>query len=229
MTLKSQIVALNEIDDYLKNAQGSASGGVAGLASNLMGAIYNSVLPTLLDGQQSSLQLDANGRLIIGTSANSAINVAHCTANYGTYFDDTYVPLSMNTYGELRTSVSLDFITTHVSTGLGVAVDNETLRVAIASDSTIGIQANANASTVENDALTTAPVTEVKPANAVGFKIQALSSNSANIRLAIGSAASSTFGLRLEPGRSEDFDIGADVSLAAETGTQAYVIIWKVK
>jgi len=46
-------------------SDGSAVGGTAGSFSMLMGALYNTVLPTLTSGQQASLQLDSSGRLII--------------------------------------------------------------------------------------------------------------------------------------------------------------------
>ncbi|CAM6000301.1 unnamed protein product [Sphagnum balticum] len=46
-------------------ADGSASGGAAGSFSNLAGAIYNSSLPTLTNGQQVSLQVDSSGRLLV--------------------------------------------------------------------------------------------------------------------------------------------------------------------
>ena len=44
---------------------GSPSGGTAGTQSALAGGIYNSTPPTLTNGQQASLQLDAAGRLLV--------------------------------------------------------------------------------------------------------------------------------------------------------------------
>lgn len=46
-------------------ADGSATGGAAGAFSMLAGGIFNSALPTLTNGQQSGIQLDSSGRLII--------------------------------------------------------------------------------------------------------------------------------------------------------------------
>lgn len=56
---------------------GSASGGTAATQSSLDGAIFNTSLPTLSNGQQASLQSDTNGRLIItlGTSVPAGNNV----------------------------------------------------------------------------------------------------------------------------------------------------------
>lgn len=75
--------------------------------------------------------------------------------------------------------------------------------------------------------LSTVMQTISAPLNSVGFKIQAPSSNSVNIRMKILSSASSTSGFVLEPGRSEDFPVGLDITVAAESGTnQAVFVQW---
>ncbi len=43
---------------------GSAAGGTAATNSELVGGSYSTTLPTLTNGQQAAMQLDANGRLI---------------------------------------------------------------------------------------------------------------------------------------------------------------------
>ena len=69
------------LDATVANVQGSASGGTAGAKSDLVGGIYNSSAPTLTNGQQASLQLDASGNLkTTGTSTISGT----VTANQGT-------------------------------------------------------------------------------------------------------------------------------------------------
>ena len=75
--------------------------------------------------------------------------------------------------------------------------------------------------------LDTTPQTFLAPANAIGFVIEALSDNSNNIRYKIGAAASATSGMRLEPGRSENFNAGpaANISVAAEGGTNQVISI----
>jgi hypothetical protein len=60
-------------------ADGSVTGGTAGTFSQLAGGIYNTTLPTLTNGEQASLQLDASGRLI----AEVVGNVASGTADSG--------------------------------------------------------------------------------------------------------------------------------------------------
>lgn len=60
------------LDASVLNPQGSATGGTAAAKSDLAGGIYNATPPTLTDGQQAGLQLDANGQLkVIGTSTVS--------------------------------------------------------------------------------------------------------------------------------------------------------------
>jgi hypothetical protein len=58
------------------NSDGSATGGTAGSKSLLAGGIYDTSLPTLTNGQQCGLQLDASGRLIVNVGAGSAGNAA---------------------------------------------------------------------------------------------------------------------------------------------------------
>ena len=54
--------------DTTFNSLGSESGGTAGTQSNLAGGVYNTVLPTLTNGQQAALQLDSSGRLLVDSS-----------------------------------------------------------------------------------------------------------------------------------------------------------------
>lgn len=55
------VTALQLID----NPVGSATGGTAGSSSFLAGGVYNSTPPTLTNGQQASVQLDAAGRVVM--------------------------------------------------------------------------------------------------------------------------------------------------------------------
>ncbi len=60
-------------------ANGPAAPGTASTFSVLAGGIFNSTPPTLLDGQQSALQLDSSGRLLV----DAAVTLSYDT-NYGT-------------------------------------------------------------------------------------------------------------------------------------------------
>jgi hypothetical protein len=63
----TEITALQLIDDPV----GSSTGGTAGTKSMLGGGIYNSSAPTLTNGQQAALQLDANGYLAVNIKAGA--------------------------------------------------------------------------------------------------------------------------------------------------------------
>lgn len=68
------------------------------------------------------------------------------------------------------------------------------------------------------------------PAGAVGFKIQAPSTNSENIAFSIGSTATITAGILMEPGRSEDFDTGSNISVIATNATaQTVSVLWRIR
>ena len=60
-------------------SDGSVTGGTAGTTSMLGGGIYHSAAPTLTNGQQAALQLDAAGRLLV-----DAAIVFPYDENYGT-------------------------------------------------------------------------------------------------------------------------------------------------
>lgn len=64
-----------------------------------------------------------------------------------------------------------------------------------------------------------AVVTLTKATNSVASICQASSSNTVNLRLGIGTDPTTTLGIRLEPGRSEFFPIGANVRAIAESGS----------
>lgn len=115
--------------------------------------------------------------------------------------------------------------------GTAVTVGQKTmassLPVTIASDQVAPkTYANSAGSFVLNTTLTTV-VTETAPATAVGFILEASSSNAANIRWAIGATATTSSGMRLEPGRDSGFvPVAASISIVAESGTLEYQLTW---
>ena len=78
--------------------------------------------------------------------------------------------------------------------------------------------------------LTTAAQTFTAPAGAVGFILEAESGNSVNIRWAIGSVATTTAGMLMEPGRDSGFvPCAANVSVIAVSGSgQSIGIQWVI-
>jgi len=69
-----------------------------------------------------------------------------------------------------------------------------------------------------------AAVTLSKPSNAVGFLLMASSSNSQNLRFAVGATPTTTSGIRLEPGRDTGYmPVAADIKVIAESGSSQEV------
>lgn len=94
------------------------------------------------------------------------------------------------------------------------------------------VQELSNAKTASYDeklTLTTVD-TFTAPANAVSANIMNIGSGTdPNVWYKQGGTATTTSGLRLEPGRSERIENGADVSIVAESGTAKVAIIWDIK
>ena len=94
-------------------SNGSAAAGTAASFSDLVGGIYNSTPITLTNGQQSSLQLNSSGALIIASTP----------ASLG--YDTNYGAVGANT---LRTASQIGNATGAADFGAG-ATDAQTLRV----------------------------------------------------------------------------------------------------
>jgi hypothetical protein len=87
---------------------------------------------------------------------------------------------------------------------------------------------NSAGSIVNTSLSATTASTASKPANAVGFIIQAPSDNTDNIRFAVGGTASTTVGMLMEPGRDSGYlPLAANISVCATvSGTNAFSIQW---
>jgi len=80
-------------------------------------------------------------------------------------------------------------------------------RVTVSNDSSITVtpSVNTNGSVSNSTTVTTSATTFSPPANAVGFVVEAESSNTVNLRYACGTTASTTVGMLLEPGRDSGY------------------------
>lgn len=87
------------------------------------------------------------------------------------------------------------------------------------------IQTVLSASYAESLVVDTAGVTITAPVGAKWCKVQADGSNAANLRMKIGAIATTTSGIILEPGRSEDFSAAGNISVFAESGTGQKVYV----
>lgn len=104
-------------------------------------------------------------------------------------------------------------------------------RVTIASDNTAiptKSPVNINGSVVNTTLTGTTASSNTAPTNAVGFILEAESTNTNNIRWAIGSVASATVGSLMEPGRDTGYvPCGFTISVCATvSGTNVFSIQW---
>lgn len=88
--------------------------------------------------------------------------------------------------------------------------------------------ANAAGSFSVNNSITaTAASTFIAPANARGFNLLSESTNTQNIRWAIGATATSSVGALYEPGRDTGYIPGAaNISVISTSGTQTVSVQW---
>ena len=80
----------------------------------------------------------------------------------------------------------------------------------------------------ENLALTTVQ-TFTAPANAIGAIVQADDANAANFRAKQGAIATSSSGIQFQPGRSEEFKAGSDISICSEGASVKVYVQWFVQ
>jgi hypothetical protein len=104
-------------------SDGSASGGTAASFSSLAGGLYNTAFPTLTNGQQSAIQLDSSGRLIIAPLTSASIVTV---SNFPTTVDTNYGAVGAST---IRTASQIGNATGAANFGNG-ATGAQTLRVA---------------------------------------------------------------------------------------------------
>ena len=180
-------------------SNGSVSGGSAGTKSAMIGAIYNTALPTLSNGQQAAFQLDSNARLIIAPLTNTSKVKAQLQDDSGN------------------------------SITVGQKVAASSVPVVIASDQgSVPSKPDAyvNGSPASGTATTTAS-TITAPGNAIGFILSSDDSNVDTIRYRIGGTASTSTGVQLQPGRDSGFiPCGANISVCAQSSSATYQIQW---
>lgn len=106
----------------LLTMRGTKAAGTAAANSLLTGGVYNATPPTLTDGQQAASQMDASGNIKVNIAAGASsgavaqgsstsgqtggLTQAATTTAAPTYSNGTTNPLSTDTSGNLRVSVS---------------------------------------------------------------------------------------------------------------------------
>lgn len=113
---------------------------------------------------------------------------------------------------------------TGASTSALQTTGNTSLATIATNSSKVPIATTGSGSCITN--LTTTAQTFTAPANAIGFIVQGISDNVNNLRFIVGTTATTTLGIRLEPGRDSGYvPIGANVSVIAEAGTNQIACI----
>lgn len=143
------------------------------------------------------------------------------------------LPAGANVIGALTANQSVNVAQINGVTPLMGAGNTGTgsQRVTIATDqAAIATKApvNANGSIVNTSLTATTASTASVPGNAVGFVLEAPSTNTDNIRWCIGGTASTTVGMLAEPGRDSGYiPCAANISVCATvSGTNAFSIQW---
>lgn len=113
------------LDTTLANPQGSTSGGTAGTKSELAGGIFNTVAPTLTNGQQAALQLDSSGNL--KTTATVTVPGTVAVTQSTTPWVDNITQFGSN-----------PVVTGTGASGVGIP------RVTVSNDSTVGLNTGTN-------------------------------------------------------------------------------------
>lgn len=182
-------------------AGGNTIGNVGVIAgSAIIGKVgIDQTTPGTTNGVQINAALPAGANVIGALTANQSVNVAQING---------VTPLmgSGNTgTGSQRVTIASD-------------------QAAIATKSPV----NTNGSIVNTALTATTASTANVPANAVGFILEAPSSNTDNIRYCIGGTASTTVGMLMEPGRDTGYvPCAANISVCATvSGTDAFSIQW---
>lgn len=132
--------------------------------------------------------------------------------------------------GAIRTAAQLGNAAGSADFNAGNA-SAQTVRVVVATDqAAIASKSpvNTNGAIVNTSLTATTASTATVPANAVGFLLEAPSTNTDNIRWCVGGTASTTVGMLTEPGRDSGFiPCAANISVCATvSGTNAYSIQW---
>ena len=84
-----------------------------------------------------------------------------------------------------------------------------------------------NNATQSSSTVSTTAATLSAPQNSTGFILQNLSTNTTNLRFALGGTATTTVGIELLPGQDSGFiPAGSNISIIAESGTVSYNLQW---
>lgn len=194
-------------------SNGPVAAGTAAGFSTLIGGVFNTALPTLSNGQQSAIQLDSSGRLIISPLTSTSVVTV---SNFPTTVDTNYGVVGAST---LRAAAQIGNATGAADFNTG-ATGAQTLRV-VANQGAPGTAANgwfvrptdgtnSQSYTAAGEAKVT--ITEPLPAGTNAIGIVAVSNLPTTVDTNFGTVGASTIRVAAEPGNAAgiaDFNNGA--------------------
>jgi hypothetical protein len=224
---------------YVRPASnGPVTPGTVASFSNLVGAQYNSSLPILTTGQQSALQIDANGRLIVSASISSTGIADKTTFTYGSsnfqtiggVYQDTSPTLTAGQSGVIRLTqnraIHINIRDSAGSEKLGSSLSAASIPVVIASDqSTISVSDVLSTSTGVQDAInvgTTSVEAKVGASRLTGRKILSVFHNgSGKLYWGYSSGVTTSTGIQIFKNTQISWPAGANTSvfLIADSAT----------
>lgn len=191
---------------------------VGGVAVALGQALEAASIPVVIASNQSAVAISA-ASLPLPTGASTAANQS----------------TEITALGTINTTLGSPFQAGGSIGNTSFAVNNFPATQAVTQSTspwvvsgTVTSSVNSNAQVNNSTVVGTSPITFTPPANAVGFVVEAESSNTVNLRYAAGTTASTTVGMLLEPGRDSGYiPTSATVTVCAVSGSgQAASIQW---
>lgn len=113
---------------------------------------------------------------------------------------------------------------------LGAKTGANSLSIVPASDAIFNVNQKAQTGSFDEDlTVTTSAETFTAPAGAFAGFVSADDTNSTNLRVKMGGTASTTSGTQFQPGRSEYFEGGSNISYCTESGSGKISVQWFIR
>lgn len=215
-------------------ASDTASSGLNGRLQRIAQRITSliALLPAAL-GQGTMAQ---SLRVVLASDQSTIVVSATATTNLDTNLGakaDAVASTDTGTFSLIslikKVNQSLTALIAQLPATLGIKTSALSLSVAPSSDGVFTIKPKALTNSYAEFLTLTTVQTFSAPANAIGGKIMASDQNTDNVNYKQNATATTTSGMQLQAGRSEDFTGGNDVTVVSKSGTQAVMIQWTIQ
>lgn len=202
------------------SVQGTVNGSTWVTLSGLLNINNGVMFVSIVSATQGIFQIESSAFSVIRVTALAAVTGTasislRASAASALVSLENPIPTGTNLIGSVN-NAQINGVIPFMGNGL---TGTGSLRVTIASNNTaIPIAQVSQTGTFQEILnLTNTVQTFTAPANTKWCKVYAEETNTANIRVKLGGAATVASGIQFQPGRSEDFIIGGDVSVICET------------